>query len=117
MKYLALLLVSVFVLFAGFSLVSSNRSMRTVLGVSTSAYRSATISWKSVAGASGYNIYYKQQSDKGYMHSVRGISASSISYTINYLKKDQSYQYIIKAFSSSGNEFWSSPQLSIWKLK
>ncbi len=91
--------------------------MRTVLGISTSAYRTATISWKRVAGASGYNIYYKQPSDKKYAYSVISLPASSTSYDINYLKKNQSYQYVVKAFDLSGNEFWSSKQLWIWKYK
>ncbi len=114
---LVILLLPIFVFLVGFIIVNNDRSMRTVLGVSTSAYRTGTINWKKVPGASGFNIYYKQQADKEYKYSVGNLPSTSTNYTINYLKKNKSYQYVVKAFDSFGKEFWSSGQLWIWKYK
>lgn len=84
-----------------------------VLGVATSSYRSSIVYWNGVPGAAGYNIYYKESSDKGWTNAVRDLPRTSTSYTIEYLSEKKGYQYIVKAYDNLKKEFWVSEEKSI----
>lgn len=93
---------------------SQTNGQPSVLGVATSFYTSATIAWNSVAGAAGYNIYYKTDKDKDYTFSVRGLPSTSTSYKIDYLVKNKKYEYEVKAYyRNPQREFWTSTRKPI----
>ncbi len=86
-----------------------------VLGTATQSFGSGVVSWNTVSGAAGYNIYYKQQNEGVYTHAVRDLPSTSTRYTITFLKKSTGYKCIVTAYDSSGKECWfSSPR---WILK
>lgn len=87
---------------------ATSRGKPSVLGVATSSYASYDITWNGVPGKFGYNIYYKTDRDTRWTHSVRNLPRESISYTINYLRKDTTYLYEVKAYEFNQKESWSS---------
>ncbi len=109
-----IVILPIVILIAAITVIRRSPSTQTVLGVTTSAFREEIVKWNSVPNATGYNIYYKEKSDKDYTNAVRNLSVSTTSYTINFLKKNVDYQYYITAYDSSEKEFWSSAKKWIW---
>ncbi|HZE87393.1 MAG TPA: fibronectin type III domain-containing protein [Methylomirabilota bacterium] len=97
-------------LFVIVAVTHKNILRQDVAGVSLARglFAQATVSWTPVTDAVSYNIYYKQVSDTKYMHAVRKIPTNVTTYTISYLKKNETYQYRVSAVDASGKEFWWS---------
>ncbi|MBI3443093.1 fibronectin type III domain-containing protein [Candidatus Woesebacteria bacterium] len=90
----------------------------TPASATTQLYSQGTVMWQSVPGATHYNIYYKESSDKTWMHAVRRLPANASSYTIMYLKRGVPYWYMVTA-KKEGKEFWwsTTKKLSTMPMK
>ena len=75
----------------------------------TSKSKKATISWKKVSGASGYQIYMAT-SKKGKYSKVKTItSGKTVKYTKGSLKKKKTYYFKIRTYKTvSGKKIYSS---------
>ncbi|MDD3174631.1 MAG: fibronectin type III domain-containing protein, partial [Herbinix sp.] len=69
----------------------------TNLTATSSGYNSAKLSWKSVSGASGYELY-RSTSSNGTYSKVK--TTSSISYTNTNLKTGNTYYYKVRAYKT-----------------
>jgi hypothetical protein len=79
-------------------------------------FNQATVTIPSVPNATGYNIYYKQQGSQNFTDAVRNIPANVQQYTISYLKKGVSYQYM-EAAIVDGKEVDFTPVTTITNLQ
>ena len=79
-------------------------------------FMQTTVSIPSVTNATGYNIYYKQQSDQKFTNAVRNIPPYISRYTISYLKKGVTYQYT-EAAIVNGKEVNFTPLQTITHLQ
>lgn len=75
-------------------------------------YNQAVASWKPVAGANCYNIYYGWVSRKNKLawnYSVPCVPNTMWQYTIKNLKQGRFYEYMVAALNNSGAEYsWTS---------
>lgn len=63
----------------------------------TSTYNSATLSWKAVSGATGYQVYKYDYSDKGWKK-VKTLKAGTVKYTDKTLKTGTKYAFKVRAY-------------------
>lgn len=117
---------SVAALLVAFVFMNKSAVRQSVQGVSIvkGMYNEGMVSWRPVAGAISYNIYYGEVTDPKnfkFNHSVRQIPASATSYTIQYLKKNMSYKYEVTAVGVDihGNqtETWFSGILPLTNIQ
>ena len=74
----------------------------------TSKSKKATLSWKKVSGASGYEIYMAT-SKKGKYKKVKTASSKTVKYTKSSLKKKKTYYFKIRTYRTvSGKKVYSS---------
>ena len=92
----------------GLALATCLTLVNTANAAEITGTKRATVNWSGVLNAESYNIYYKEVSDMGYVHSVRDLSKDSRSYTIEYLKNNGNYIYKLCAVNGSKVEFWCS---------
>lgn len=92
----------------GSFLVLSSFFAPSISAANTASYYQVKVKWQSVAGASYYNIYYKEKGAKNFNHAVRLLPANSVSYTIGYLRKGVVYQYNLAAVNDAKVEYWWS---------
>lgn len=71
-------------------------------------YNKGTAVWNLQSGVKCYNIYYKESTDKKYVHAIRCLPNNITLYTIQYLKQNASYRYNVSAVNFSGKEIWWS---------
>lgn len=69
----------------------------------TAGDASLSLSWNSVAGAAGYNIYRSYLSGGGYQK-VNSSLVNTTSFTDSGLRNAYNYYYVVKAVDSLGNE-------------
>ncbi len=74
-----------------------------------------TVTIPTVPGATAYSIYYKQLGEQKFTNAVRNIPPSVLSYTISYLKKGVSYQYVVAAVAN-GKEISFTPVKTLTNL-
>jgi len=100
-------LVIVFVITHKRAVLHSVQGIAIVKGL----YNEAIIPLPSIPNAVAFNIYYDQAntSTVHFTHAVRNIPATTTDYTIQYLKKNMTYQYQISAIDNQGKEVWFSP--------
>ena len=67
---------------------------------------STKLSWKKVAGSSGYVIYQKSSGDRSYKRIATVNNASTLTYTAKSLKAKTKYAFVVKAYN--GNTYSSS---------
>lgn len=92
----------------GVTIVAFFVSASLVSAATMAAYSKAVTKWNPTAGASSYNIYFKEAKAKSYNHAVVQLPSSSTSYTVSYLKRGVTYKYKVSAVDWSGKEFWWS---------
>lgn len=80
----------------------------------TTAYSSATLTWKNVAGAYGYSVYYAT-SKKGKYRKFTDVSGNSIDVT--NLKAKRTYFFKIRAYRSINGKTYYSSYSSIRSIK
>jgi glycosidase/fibronectin type 3 domain-containing protein len=75
----------------------------TGLKVTNEGNAQASLAWKPVSGAAGYNVYRSPLSGGGYVK-VNSSLVSGAGFTDTGLRNAQSYFYIVRAVDSAGNE-------------
>jgi hypothetical protein len=108
-------LVMVIGVFATFNRGTASQAVAGA-SIARGLFMQATVELPSVPNASGYNIYYKQQSDQKFTNAVRNIPTSVQQYTISYLKKGVTYEYT-EAAIVDGKEVDFSPIQTLTNLQ
>lgn len=74
-----------------------------------SGKRQLTVSWKKVAGASGYWVYSSKKKSSGYRCVKKISKAGTVKFTHKKLKKNKKYYYKIRAYRTvNGKKVWSA---------
>lgn len=109
---------SLVVALVAFVLLNKSTVRQSVQGVSImkGLFAEATVQLPQIPGATSYNIYYDVESATGFSQSVPTININNTSYTVQYLKKGETYKYKITAVDSHGEEFWFSPVYTMTNL-
>ena len=81
-----------------------------VSAVLQSSGNSITVSWYSVTGATGYKVY---RGTSAYGTYTQAGTASSTSYTDNYLTSGATYYYKVSAYNGSGDSELSSASVGV----
>jgi len=70
--------------------------------------RKATVTWKKVSGAKGYEVWMRQ--GKGKYKKVKTLSAKKLTVTVKKLKKGKKYTFRVRAYSkkSSGGKLYGA---------
>ena len=91
------------------SLKTSTKTSTPKISKISSKSKKATLSWKKVSGASGYEVYMAT-SKKGKYKKVKTItSGKTVKYTKSSLKKKKTYYFKIRAYKKvSGKKIYSS---------
>ena len=120
-SYQRIVIISACVVLAIVGVVLFNKPTvaQNVAGVSVAKglFSESTIALPEIDGATSYNIYYKQKSDKVYSNAVRNVPVTAAIYTISYLTKGAEYEYKVSAVDQYGAEFWWSPIYPLTNLK
>lgn len=84
----------------------------------TSKNKKATVQWKKVSGASGYQIYMSKTKNGKYTK-VKRVSKKTLKYTKSNLKKNQKYYFKVRAYKTiNGERVYSSfSQIKSVKIK
>lgn len=64
----------------------------------------ASITWKKVTGAQGYEIYKSETKDGTYVYAGKVKGTGKVSYTAKKLKKGVAYYFKVKAYRKSGSK-------------
>lgn len=101
-----------------FTIVNKGSVSRAVAGASITRglFMQTTVDITPVANATSYNIYYKQSADQKFTNAVRNIPSSVHSYTISYLKKGVTYEYVVAAVVN-GKEISFTPLKTLTNLQ
>lgn len=93
------LIITFALLVVVFGLSYRDTNARAVLGASIfrPLFAESTITWQPVDGASGYDIYYKQNNEDTFSYSVMNLPPTATSYTVKNLKKGVTYLYQVSA--------------------
>jgi hypothetical protein len=93
-------------------LFNKNQLTQSVAGISITKglFAQARVDLPKIEGAASYNIYYKKQSASDYTNVARDIPASTVSYTVSYLKKGEEYIYKVAVVDGTGAEVWWSEE-------
>lgn len=90
-----------------------NRKIPSIKKVTNNS-RGVTVSWSSVTGADGYEIYRK--TGKGKWIRIKKVSSQKMSYTDPTVKDGQSYSYSVAAFCGTVKSGYSSNGKKIYYL-
>ena len=93
----------------GFSSVvtTTTKTKAPVLSVKAGT-KKATLSWKKVSGATGYEVYMSTKKASGYKKVATMKKASSVKYTAKKLKSKKTYYFKVRAYKTvSGKKVYS----------
>ncbi|MGN0475744.1 MAG: fibronectin type III domain-containing protein [Ruminococcus sp.] len=87
------------------------------VAVKSLSYNSTEVMWKSVEGASGYNVYRKKATEKSYKLIGTLSGRTNVRYIDNSAQCGIEYNYTIKAFRTESNKNYYGPASKVMKGK
>ena len=93
----------------GAVLSTATKTKTPSISKATAGKKKATIKWKKVSGAKGYDVYMSTSKSKGYKKIATNTKNSKVNYTKTNLKSKKKYYFKIRTYKTvAGKKIYSS---------